>query len=110
VLRAFLAAGFPVDARDEQEATALHHACISGRAPVVAQLLRHGADFRLRDREHRATPLDWAVFGADFVAEPGGDYAGCVRALLEAGARPAPDHHRPRNATVRDVLARFGVD
>jgi hypothetical protein len=77
---------------------------------VVAQLLRHGADFRLRDREHRATPLDWAVFGADFVAEPGGDYAGCVRALLEAGARPAPDHHRPRNATVRDVLARFGVD
>jgi ankyrin repeat protein len=109
VVRAFLAAGLPVDTRDEQDATALHHACIGGHAGLVAELLRQGADFRLRDREHRATPLDWATFGADVIREPGGDYPGCVRALLEVGARPAAGDHPPRDGAVREVLARFGV-
>jgi hypothetical protein len=108
VVRAFLAAGFPVDTRDEQEATALHHACIAGHAAVVAELLRHGADFRLRDREHRATPLDWATFGADYVRETGSDYPECVRTLLGAGARRADSDHQPQDPAVREVLASFG--
>jgi ankyrin repeat protein len=109
VVRAFLAAGFHVDTQDENGATALHHACIAGHAAVVAELLRHGADYRIRDAEHRGTALDWATFGADFVAEAGGDYPGCVRTLLAAGARPVADGHQPRDASVREVLAGFGV-
>jgi ankyrin repeat protein len=107
VVHACLAAGFPVDTRDEIGATALHHANIAGRAQVVRELLRRGADFRIRDAEHDSTPLGWACFGVDFMPEPDGDYADCVRALLEAGARPGPDE-RARHEGVRQVLEQHG--
>lgn len=86
VALAYVAAGLPVDTPDEQGATALHHAAIRGRADAVRALLSHGADLRIRDAEHQSSPLGWACFGADMVMEPGADYVGCVRALLEAGA------------------------
>ncbi|HWG51716.1 MAG TPA: hypothetical protein VN677_00315, partial [Gemmatimonadaceae bacterium] len=50
----------------------------------------------------------WACFGADYVADPAGDYEGCVRALLDAGARLLADEYRPRHAGVRAVLERGG--
>lgn len=101
---ACIAAGFPVDTKDEYGATALHHATIHGHAEVVRELLRRRADFTIRDNEHDSTPLGWACFGADFVKEPGGDYEEAVRALLEAGARPGPHDRPPEHAGVRAVL------
>lgn len=88
VVRACLAAGFPVDVTDQNGATALHHAAIQGRPAEVRELLAAGADFGIRDREHDATPMGWASFGADHVQRDGGDYEGVVQALLEAGDAP----------------------
>ena len=104
---ACLAAGFPVDTADESGATALHHCAIHGAAGPVRRLLDAGADFRIRDREHSSTPLGWACFGADHVAHSGGDYAGCVQALLEAGAHVKEDEYQPRHEAVRAVIQQF---
>jgi ankyrin repeat protein len=108
-VEALLAAGVPVDAADEQGATALHLAAIRGHEPVVRALLRYGPDLTIRDPEHRSTPLGWACFGADFFDGSAGDYEGCVRALLEGGARLASDEHRPRHEGVLAVLDREGT-
>jgi ankyrin repeat protein len=104
---ACLAAGFPVDTTDGAGATALHHAAIQGRETLVRALLDAGADVGIRDTEHASTPLGWACFGADHVTDPDGDYERCVRALLDAGARPRTDEHQPRHAGVLAVLQRF---
>ncbi len=101
---AYLAAGWSSDTADENGATALHHAAINGFAPVVRELLRGGADFRIEDREHESTPLGWACFGADHFADSEGDYADTVRALLQAGAEPDAEERWPAHAGVRDVL------
>ncbi|HEX5830962.1 MAG TPA: ankyrin repeat domain-containing protein [Gemmatimonadaceae bacterium] len=104
---ACVAAGFPVDTTDGAGATALHHAAIHGRAPLVRALLDAGADVGLRDSEHASSPLGWACFGADHVADTDGDYEGCVRALLDAGARVRADEHQPQHAGVRALLEQF---
>ena len=104
---AYVAAGFPIDTVDGFGATALHHAAIHGRATLVRGLLDAGADTRLRDNEHTSTPLGWALFGADYVADPDGDYEGSVQALLEAGARRQPDEYFPKHERVRMVVERF---
>lgn len=105
---ACLAAGFPVDTIDAAGATALHHSAIHGRAQQVRILLDAGAATGIRDYEHSSTPLGWACFGADFVADAEGDYEGCVRALLDAGARRLADEHQPAHQGVRRVLQGFG--
>ncbi len=105
-VEAFIAAGFPVGTTDHMGATALHHAAIHGRVALVRALLAAGAPIDVRDREHSSTPLGWAVFGADHVAESDRDYVGCVRALLEAGSGP-PDNENPRHPGVRAELERL---
>ena len=109
VVTACLAAGFPVNVTDEWGATALHHAAIQGRADLACTLLRLGADFTIRDHQHKSTPFGWAVFGADHVRETDGDYAGVVQALLEAGARPAEDEHAVSDPQVREILQRHAM-
>jgi ankyrin repeat protein len=103
VVKACIAAGFPVDGPDEFGVTALHHAAIQGRAEIVRALLERGAAHDIQDREHSSTPLGWACFGADHVARPGGEYEEVVSALLAAGARPT-EHDRPRHAGVRALI------
>ena len=85
-VRAYIAAGFPVDAAEDDGVTPVHYAAIHGRAAVVRELLAAGADHSIRDREHDATPMGWARFGAEFMPDPGGDYAETIRALVDAGA------------------------
>jgi ankyrin repeat protein len=109
IVRACLAAGFPVDTTDSMGATALHHAAISGRASLTRLLLDAGADISIRDNEHSSTPLGWALFGADISKDSDADYEETVRALLEAGARPRTDEYMSRRPEVRAVLRRFGV-
>ena len=100
-------AGFPVSTADTLGATVLHHSALHGRARQVRMLLEAGAVTDIRDKEHSSTPLGWACFGADFVRDSDGDYEGCVRALLEAGARPLADEYQPEHAGVRAVLEQF---
>jgi len=108
-VEAYAAAGFPLDARDDMGATALHRAALLGRAATMRALLAAGAPTDIRDHDHDSTPLGWACFGADHVADPAGDYADSVRALLEAGVRPRAGEYEPRHAGVRAVLRRSGA-
>jgi ankyrin repeat protein len=101
---ACVAAGFPVNTTDATGATALHYSAIHGKVQQLRSLLGGGAATDIRDRQHSSTPLGWASFGADFVADADGDYEGCVRALLDAGARPLADEHQPKHEGVRRVL------
>ena len=106
-VEACLAAGFPVNTTASSSgATALHFASIRGRANIVRMLLAAGADTTIRDTEHSSTPLGWALFGADVVADADGDYVDTTRALLESGARE-PDEASPKHPGVRAVLDEF---
>ncbi|HEX2722534.1 MAG TPA: ankyrin repeat domain-containing protein [Gemmatimonadaceae bacterium] len=104
---ACIAAGFPVNATDASGATALHYSTIQGRAKQVRALLAAGADTSIRDRQHSSTPLGWACYGADFSSEPDAEYEECVRALLDAGARPPDDEHQPKHEGVRRAIRQF---
>ena len=94
-----LEAGWPVDARGEHGATALHWAGWNGNlragprrsfAPVRRS--------RSKDAVHDGTPLGWAIYGSTHGWRcRTGDYAGVVSALLDAGARAA--RRRRRRAT-----------
>jgi hypothetical protein len=58
-----LAAADPelVNARDEEGATALHHAAERGHRDVVRLLLENGAAINARDERFNATPMGWAI-------------------------------------------------
>jgi ankyrin repeat protein len=90
-LAALLDAGWPVDARGQHDATPLHWAAWHGSLAAVRLLLARGAPLDARDRDYGGTPLTWALRACVHGWHPErGDYAGVVRALLDAGAaRPA---------------------
>lgn len=81
VVRAFITAGFPVNATDDGGATALHFAALNGQSAIVEALLAEHADVTIRDREHAATPLGWAEFGAHHGFNAEGHYEACIGAL-----------------------------
>ena len=55
---------------DQPWQTALHAAAEHGNVSLVRELLRLGADPRIRDARFDSTPLDWARhFGHDAVAD-----------------------------------------
>ena len=101
---ACIAAGFPIDSKDPNGATALHYAALHGNAAIVRALLAARADFTPTDREHNATPLGWACFGTDHVRTESGDYTETVRALVKAGARLARTEQPPADPAVRAAL------
>ena len=101
---ACVAAGFPVNTTDHAGATALHYAAIEGQVEAVRLLLAAHADLNIVDNEHSSTPLGWAVWGSDFFRKNTGDYAGTIRALLDAGAHRDPNGYLPENPAARAAL------
>jgi hypothetical protein len=88
-VRRLLEAGWPVDARGQHGATALHWAAFHGNAELTRDLLQRGAPLDVVDRDFKGTPLDWAIHGSVHGWHPDrGDYAGTAEALLTAGAQP----------------------
>ncbi len=82
-----LAAGWPVDARGQHDATALHWAAWHGNVEMVRQILRYEPPVELRGDEFNLTALGWALHGSKHGwHRETGDYAGTVEALLQAGA------------------------
>jgi len=59
-----LKAGWPVEVRGHENATALHWAAFHGNAEMVRALLAHGASPVVRGDVHDGTPLDWARYGS----------------------------------------------
>jgi ankyrin repeat protein len=86
-----LKAGWPVDARGQHGATALHWGAWNGEAELTSELLRHGPSLELTDSDYHGTALFWALYGSVHGARcRTGDYPGVVEVLLNAGAIPPP--------------------
>ncbi len=82
-----LEAGWPVNTSGNMGATALHWAGFNGNAEMAHAILRFQPDLELKSQEYEGTALSWALFGSgNGWHRETGDFAGTVRALLEAGA------------------------
>jgi ankyrin repeat protein len=103
-VEACIAAGFDVNEVNDRAATPLHEAAINGFHEIVSALVAAGSDLTMRDPEHKATPLGWAIFGADYVGNRGGDYEKTIRALITAGAKGTETEHEPRHPGARSAL------
>jgi ankyrin repeat protein len=91
-VRLMLEAGWPVDTPGEMGATALHWAGFHGNAEMAREILRFKPQLELKSRAYEGTALSWAVYGSgNGWYRDKGDYAGTVKALLEAGA-VLPEH------------------
>jgi ankyrin repeat protein len=104
--------GFGVGAHGgDNGGTALHAAAYAGSADAVRLLLQRGADVEARDENWDSHPLVWAAIGSSEQPDlnPHPDWAGTVRALLEAGANAAevslsPDEDHPPSPEVAALL------
>src|SRR6185312_9010746 len=85
-VRLMLEAGWPVEGDGRH--TPLHWLCWHGNAEAVRAILPFHPPLEMQDAEFRATPLGWAMHGSENSwCKNDGDYAGVVRALLDAGAK-----------------------
>lgn len=89
--KVLLAAGAAVDARDNEDYTALHWAALRGNKALVSVLVAAGAAVGAVDKTFRATPLHLAVRAGHLAA---------AGALVEAGADPR----------VKDAYGRTPID
>ncbi|HET9424535.1 MAG TPA: ankyrin repeat domain-containing protein [Gemmatimonadaceae bacterium] len=103
-VEACIAAGFDVNEVNDRAATPLHESAINGYHEVVKALLAANAQLEVRDPEHDATPLGWAVFGADYVRNRDGDYEATIRALVSAGAKRPDTEPEPAHPGARAAL------
>jgi ankyrin repeat protein len=107
-VRAMVAAGWPVDARGQHNATPLHWAAWNGNAEMAGDLIAGGAPIDVRGDQYDGTPLTWAIYGSVHGWRSAtGDYAGTVERLLAAGAAaPRLTPQLEASDSVRAVLAR----
>jgi ankyrin repeat protein len=90
-VRVMLQAGWPTNARGNEDATPLHWAAWIGSAEMVQELVSAGAALEDRGDRYHMTPLGWAFHGSlNCWRKEQGNYGATVRALLSAGANP-PD-------------------
>lgn len=108
-VRLMLEAGWPTDARGQENATALHWAGFLGNAPITRELLKHGAAVNVKGDAFNGTPLNWAIYGSTngWRCETG-DFVGVVNALLDAGAA-MPERTESASDAVREALRRHGT-
>src|SRR5262249_51864299 len=101
-VKLMLSVGWPTDVRGQHGATALHWAAFHGSAELTREILRRNPPLESKDQDFGGTPLGWAMYGSLNGWHPeSGDYAGVVRALLDAGAeRPAGDPQRASEAVL----------
>jgi ankyrin repeat protein len=107
-VRLMLEAGWPVDARGQHGATALHWAGFHGNAEMARLLLARGAPLEAKESGFDGTPIDWAIYGSQHGWRcDTGDYAGTVHELLSAGAQAPPlEQVKSGTPAVLDVLRR----
>jgi ankyrin repeat protein len=90
-LRLMLEAGWPIDARGQHGATALHWAAFHGHSEMARLILHFHPPLEAVDSDFGGTPLGWAIHGSQHGWSPQtGDFGGTVATLLKAGAKPPP--------------------
>lgn len=105
-VKLMLGAGWPIDARGQHHATALHWAAFHGNSAMIRELLRYNPPLEDADNDFKSTPLYWAVYGSEHGWHcKTGDYVGCVEALCAAGA--TLPQKEGGTEPVRTVLKRF---
>lgn len=98
--------GWPVDAIDSENMTALHRAAFHGFDEIVEMLVRHGPDLSHRN-DYGGDPLGSCVYGSLHGWRRDGNHAATAEKLLAAGvARPKQLAGSP---PVQEVLRRYGV-
>src|SRR4029079_14239513 len=107
-VRLMLEAGWPSDARGQENATPLHWAGFHGNAEMARILLAHNAPIDVKENQHDGTPLHWAIYGSEHVWHCGtGDYVATAEALTAAGAQlPRLETLKSGTPAVLDVLRR----
>ena len=105
-VRLMLEAGWPVDARGQHGATALHWAAFHGHAAMAREILSRRPALDALSTEFASTPLQWALYGSIHGVQERSDHAGTVEALIEAGA-PVPSDPGETSNAVREVLGRY---
>ena len=93
VARLLLDRGAVVDSRTVDGQTALHLAAGAGHVALAELLLDRGADAAAVEAQHRATPLDWALFHHARLKGPESCLA--VAELLKAQRRAATPRSAP---------------
>jgi hypothetical protein len=104
-VRIMLAAGLPVDAVGQHQATPLHWAAFHGNAEMAQEILRYNPPLEQTDADFNGTPLGWAIHGSQngWHCETG-NYPATVEALLKAGVKlPEKDGGTD---SVKEVLRR----
>ncbi len=104
-VRLMLECGVPVDAVGQHLGTPLHWAAFHGNADMVREILRFKPPLEATDRDFKAPPIGWAMYGSEhgwYVSS--GSHGQVVELLLQAGAK-RPDTIGGA-AAVRDVLQR----
>ena len=72
---------------------------------MAREILRHSPPLELEDSAYHGTPMGWALYGSlHGWHRQTGDYAGVVRALLDAGARPPKESDVVASEAVLAVL------
>ena len=111
-----LEVGFPIGARGDDGATALHAAAYAGSVETVDLLLARGADLRARDTRWQSQPLEWALVGSGEAPDsaPAPDWVATVTLLLDAGASLDgttlnPDAPKQPSAAVLELLRSRGL-
>lgn len=105
-VRLMLAAGLPVDAVGQHQATPLHWSAFHGNAEMAREILRYNPPLEQTDADFKSTPLGWAIHGSQngWHCETG-NYPATVEALLNAGAK-LPEKVGGTDS-VKEVLRRF---
>lgn len=84
-LRVLIELGFDPGALNNFGESALHWACLAGRAETAEFLVKAGVPLNPIERNHGASPIGWACWGSVYWQEPHGDYAATVQVMLNAG-------------------------
>ena len=87
-----LESGFPVETSGQHQATALHWGAFHGNLAMVECVLAYKPNLEAQDADFRSTPLGWALHGmSNGWYRETGDFLGCVRVLVDAGANYSGD-------------------
>ncbi len=106
-LRALAQAGMSLDVSADDGERPLHWAAWHGWREATAVLIEHKVALSECDRRFGAPPSGWCAHGSVFCANPKGEYAAVMAALIAAGAFVAPETNG--SAEVMSVLRRHGI-